>query len=175
MHAGLVRVADYAFSTVVARAEADLEGSAGQGWKRCNSGVWQKKSQPLRVGILVIGGGGGFRTRVQKHATSSSTYLVRSTGFSLDAPAEQAHVRRFARFSSSTPRLGTTLSRVYDSDVACATWPKSKPVRRPAALSGQSETLVVGSYCIPADLRGGWSSVCPTCFVTPVESKSPPG
>lgn len=138
---------------------------ASRGLSKCKEGVFASFS----------GGGGGFRTRVQKHATSSSTYLVRSTGFSLDAPAEQAHVRRFARFSSSTPRLGTTLSRVYDSDVACATWPKSKPVRRPAALSGQSETLVVGSYCIPADLRGGWSSVCPTCFVTPVESKSPPG
>ena len=36
----------------------------------------QKKSQPIRVGILNIGGGGGNRTRVRKPSTESSTYLA---------------------------------------------------------------------------------------------------
>ena len=40
-------------------------------------GLRAKKSQPIRVGILNYGGGGGDRTRVRKPSTDRSTYLVR--------------------------------------------------------------------------------------------------
>ena len=57
----------------------------------------QEKSQPIRVGILVNGGGGGNRTRVRKPYTGSSTYLVRYfCALSLITPAEQAEFRRAA-------------------------------------------------------------------------------
>jgi hypothetical protein len=56
-----------------------------------------KKSQPITVGILVNGGGGGNRTRVRKPYTGSSTYLVRYfCALSLITPAEQAEFRRAA-------------------------------------------------------------------------------
>jgi len=42
----------------------------------------------------MVGGGGGNRTRVQKHSTDSSTYLVVSFGFNLaDADAHAATKR----------------------------------------------------------------------------------
>ena len=55
------------------------EGMAPKPRQHWRSG--QKKSQPIRVGILGIGGTGGNRTRVRKSSTVSSTYLVWPTGF----------------------------------------------------------------------------------------------
>ena len=70
-------------------ASAGPKAPTSQGWRsrgqarkpRQHWGNGQKKSQPMRVGILGIGGAGGNRTRVRKSSTASSTYLVRSFGF----------------------------------------------------------------------------------------------
>jgi hypothetical protein len=45
-------------------------------WNPANTGAPGKKTQPIRVGISNYGGVGGNRTRVRKHSTTSSTYLV---------------------------------------------------------------------------------------------------
>ena len=72
--------------------------SRGQGPKpRQHWGNGQKKTQPIRVGFLSIGGAGGNRTRVRKPSTGSSTYLVRCfQALSSITPAEQAGSRRAA-------------------------------------------------------------------------------
>ena len=56
-------------------------GSRSRGQPRKPRQYWrfgQKKSQPIRVGILFIGGGGGSRTPVRKPYVSCSTCLAGS-------------------------------------------------------------------------------------------------
>ena len=77
------------------------------GWRAKSAGFRRNPQQHAGTGAIrqektptengwgfMIGGGGGDRTPVRKSSTGSSTYVVRSTGFNLGTPAEQAYVRR---------------------------------------------------------------------------------
>ncbi len=102
-------------------ASAGPKAPTSQGWRsrgqarkpRQHWGNGQKKSQPMRVGILGIGGAGGNRTPVRKSSTDRSTYLSYQLDLTSDLADRQADQRRV------TLLLATRLSNPARLAILC--------------------------------------------------------